>query len=168
MKRSFLVLVLAAFVAGGVFAQERTAAGTKFWLQGEVSIVGGGGRIEYMITDNLSVGFNAYTTMTIIFALGDTGAIAVARYYPWAGIFYAGLGLGFQKHRNGEPLTTGFGIVPEIGWKMDVGSPGGFYINPLVQIPITIGKITSSYSGEDLGSETILGIRLAIGLGYTF
>ncbi|MCL2609282.1 MAG: hypothetical protein FWD94_05195, partial [Treponema sp.] len=143
-KKGLLVLVLAASVAGGIFAQE--TAGTQWWLSGELSLVGGGLRAEYMVSDKLSLSLNAYWTTLIIF--NELGTNVVARYYPWAGNFYLGLGLGYSWHTSTTTITSeelktvvpqdsalqplgneigllsneGLGIVPEIGWRVDVGA----------------------------------------------
>ncbi|MDR2516050.1 MAG: hypothetical protein LBC88_01565 [Spirochaetaceae bacterium] len=161
-KKVVLLLVLAAVAAGGVFAQEKTANVKRNWVSGEVSLIGAGLRYEFMINEKLSVGVNAYWS-SLFFIFNELGANAVARFYPWGKKFHAGLGLGYDIH-TGVTARAGLGIVPEVGWKIDVGNPGGFFINPLVQLPITLGK--DDYWGAGFGIG--IGFRAAIGLGWAF
>ncbi|MDR0409197.1 MAG: hypothetical protein LBH18_02205 [Spirochaetaceae bacterium] len=188
-KKGLLVLVLASVIAGGVFAQEnenekaKTADVNKLWLSGELSLVGVGIRGEYMLTPNISAGLNVYFT-SMFFLFNDIGLNAVGRFYPWGKTFYAGLGLGLSIHtgvedfvKDGKKLgsgtqsitRTGFGIVPEIGWKIDSGKPGGFFMNPYIQFPITLGTTEVNIGGwgdmkGDFGLST--GFRVALGLGW--
>jgi hypothetical protein len=180
-KKGLLVLVLACVLEGSVFAQEKTTDVDKFWLSGEVSLVGVGARAEYMLTPKFSVGLNAYWT-SLIFIFNDIGVNAVGRFYPWGKIFYAGLGLGFAIHtgiedfkkdgekydNDGDTLIsrTGFGVVPEIGWKIDLGKPGEFFLNPHAQFPITLG--TQEAWGETGDFGVSVGFRAALGLGWAF
>jgi len=170
IRKGLLVLALATLVAGGVFAQDDSAK-TKLWLSGELSVLGAGLRGEYMLSDNLSISLNAYWTTLILFS--DVGAAVVARFYPWAGNFYAGLGAGYGVHLglsgSNEDLysteTSGFSVLPEIGWRIDVGARGGFFLNPLVQVPLILGnKVVYDNQGFGFG----VGFRAALGLGYTF
>jgi hypothetical protein len=175
-------LVLATVVAGGVFAQEKTANVKRSWLSGEVSLLGAGARYEFMINKNLSVGVNAYWT-SLFFVLNDVGANVVARFYPWGKTFYAGLGLGFGLHTGIEDFVmdgkilgaelisrTGFDIVPELGWKIDVGKPGGFFLNPLVQLALTLGVPETAYWGPVIEGDFGLsvGFRAGLGMGWSF
>jgi hypothetical protein len=175
-----LILLLAAIAAGGIFAQEKTADVKKFWVSGEVSLVGAGARGEYMLTPKISVGLNAYWT-SLFFVFNDIGINAVGRYYPWGKMFYAGLGVGYATHSGDEEVTVdwgwplgevtdkwivvrkGFGIVPEVGWKIDLGNPGGFYLNPQAQLPLIIGK-----RDLDNKSGVSVGFRVACGAGWAF
>jgi hypothetical protein len=183
-KKMVLALLFAALVGGGVFAQEKTANVKRNWVSGEVSIVGAGARYEFMINEKLSVGVNAYWT-SLFFIFNDLGVNAVARYYPWGKMFYAGLGLGLGIHTGVEPFKkdgkdmgdvglitrTGFDIVPEVGWKIDVGQPGGFFLNPLVQAALTLGtpEAVISVSGDTKGDFGLsFGVRPAFGMGWAF
>jgi hypothetical protein len=188
-KKVLFVLVLAAFVAGGVFAQEaqaevqKSANVKKLWVSGEVSLLGAGARLEFMLTPKLSVGLDAYWT-SLFFIFNDIGVNAVARFYPWGKTFYGGLGLGLGIHsgiedfvKDGETYEntlnivtrTGFDIVPELGWKIDVGKPGGFFLNPVLQLPLTLGKsklLVGNNTEGDFGMS--VGFRVAFGLGGAF
>jgi hypothetical protein len=48
-----------------------------------------------------------------------------ARWYPWAGKFFANIGLGISK-RGFETWTLFPAISPGIGWKIDIGKPNGW------------------------------------------
>jgi TolB-like protein len=94
---------------------------------------------------------------------------AFFRLYPWAGAFYLGAGVGYHHSSNyiysdslhysyyyndnifngyykssgGSFYTaykSGISITPEIGWKIDVGEDGGFYLNLGFILPIIIGE----------------------------
>jgi hypothetical protein len=189
-KKIVLVLALVSMIAGGLAAQEKSAAVKKFWLSGEVSLVGAGARGEFMLTPKLSLGLDAYWT-SLFFIFNEIGVNAEARFYPWGKKFYAGLGLGLGIHSGTEAMkgkwkisgmgegegdgslhvvtNTGFDIVPEIGWKIDIGKPGGFFINPLAQLPITIGEKQANYfliAATQFGVS--VGFRAACGFGWAF
>lgn len=181
-KRCLLVLMLAAVAVGGVFAQEETGSEHRLWVSGEISLFGAGIRGEYMLSDNLSIGVNAYFTTLIFF--NEFAFMAVGRYYPWAGNFHAGLGVGFSMQNNigtlehpdgwtstGMIQTVGVGIVPEIGWRIDVGEPGGFFLNPVVQVPITLGSQSGDFifvGNYTIGFGVGVGFRAALGMGWIF
>jgi hypothetical protein len=162
MKKVVFLLVLAALVVGGVFAQEKTANVKRNWISGELSLVGAGLRYEFMINDKLSVGVNTYWT-SLLFIFNDIGANVVGRFYPWGKKFHAGLGLGYGIH-TGLTARVGFDIVPEVGWKIDVGNPGGFFLDPLIQLPLTLGK--EDYWNAGFGMS--IGFRASLGLGWAF
>jgi len=194
MKKVLFVLVLAAVVAGGVFAQEKEV---KNWISGEVSIFGGGIRYEYMLNDKFSVGVNGYAQTLIVW--NDLGINAVARFYPFE-IFFAELGLGFGYHSGVGDITIngpkgsgmfygkdsytytnewigikGFSIVPGLGFKIDFDSPGGFFVQPGVKVPIIIGKkkpIMDWYGDYEkyYTSEVGVGVGFIVycGLGYAW
>jgi hypothetical protein len=156
MKKVFMVLVLALIIAGGVFAQD-----AKNWISGEVSILGAGARYERMLTPKFSLGADVYWT-SLFFFWNDFGANAVGRFYPWAGKFYTELGLGLGVH-TGLTAMTGVDIVPGLGWKIDVGKKGGFFIEPGIQVPITLG-VDQYWGGFGAG----VGVRAYLGLGGAF
>ena len=155
-KRIFLILVLAAIISTGAFAQ-------SFWISGEVSILGGGGHLEVMLFDKLSVNLNGYYNSFFDLFM-DAGVNLAVRFYPAGHIFFAGLGIGFNDHTWWEELwngssaeyqTSGFCIIPEVGWKIDVGQTGKFFIQPGIKVLLTLGD-------NDIG----FGIIPYVGLGY--
>jgi len=180
-KKIILSLVLALVVAGGVFAQGKASAGGKVknWISGEVSLLGAGARYERMLNDKFSIGANAYwSTFFIVWNELEIGASA--RFYPWGNSFFAGLGLGFHihtgvysyKYEGGGSVTwfgsvTGAAITPELGWKIDVGGPGKFFLQPGVKMPITLG-VLESYGNLKGGFRVGFGIVPYFGLGYSF
>jgi hypothetical protein len=128
-----------------------------------------------MLTPKLSAGLNAYLSFNNI------GINVAGRFYPWGRTFYAGLGFGFGVHSGIEPIANipdtewfimrvGFDIVSELGWKIDVGNPGGFFLNPLVQVPLTFGNQVLADMGEDYEGVFgfSVGFRASLGLGWAF
>jgi hypothetical protein len=179
MKKGVIVLVLVLIVASGVFAQSANAVSN--WISGEVSLLGAGVRYERMLTPNWSIGANAYWS-SLFFFWNELGIDVSARYYPWGKIFFAGLGLGFHQHWGtfsfrdtdlyGGSYTwfgviTGAAITPEVGWKIDVGSAGKFFLQPGIKLPITLGSL-KEYNGHGGGFRVGFGITPYFGLGYAF
>jgi hypothetical protein len=191
MKKVFAALVLAMLVAGGVFAQENWG-GKKNFASADLGLIVGGARYERLLTPKISVGADFYWANSfIIFNELDAGVFG--RYYIWKG-FFAELGLGFHTHTgNGEfeyeytwwdgskdtyktegvITTTGFGISPGLGWKFDPGKAGGFFVEPGISVPITIGAqigdpIIGLVSDYDLGAGVSVGFILHVGLGWAF
>jgi hypothetical protein len=186
MKKVLIFMVLAMVIAGGVFAQSVNTVNN--WISGEVSLLGGGVRYERMLMPNLSIGGYGYYNNTFIL-FTDMGVGAFARYYFWKGL-HAELGLGFNyrtgagdgeakyegvtyKYENEWVSTTGFGIIPAVGWKFDVGSPGGFFLYPGIKVPITIGEqqpvLSYGFIDEiDWGVGVGVGFIAYFGMGYAF
>jgi len=179
MKKSVLILALAATVAGGVFAQ-RAAAGeastAKNWVSGELSILGVGARYERVMNPKLTVGANAYFSTLIVFSDIDLGGSV--RYYPWGGKFFVEGALGFHIHNVflllGNVAITGAAITPGVGWKIDVGNKGGFFIQPGIRVPITLGVVklgglAAGYNDAEDGDFTAdWGIVPYFGMGWAF
>jgi hypothetical protein len=181
MKKVFAVLILATLIAGGVFAQ---SGGAKNWVGGQVSLIGAGARYERFLTPNWSVGGAAYWN-SLFFFWNNVGVKAFGRYFPWAGNFFAELGLGFgyrtgwddyEYEVNGVTYdagstlyaTSGFLIEPGVGWKIDVGNPAGFYIEPIVTIPIVLGSQKFDWAGAEGEFKPGVGFIAAFGMGYAF
>jgi hypothetical protein len=61
---------------------------------------------------------------------------AFFRAYPWGKIFFLGIGLGYWNYNFYSYSDNGFTFVPEIGWKIDVGKVGGFYLMPYITFPV--------------------------------
>jgi hypothetical protein len=182
MKKVFAVLILATLIAGGVFAQ---SGGAKNWVGGQVGLLGAGVRYERFLTPNWSVGGAAYWN-SLFFFWNNMGVKAFGRYFPWAGNFFAEMGLGFgyrtgtedyeYKSYDGTTITagdtvyaiSGFLIEPGVGWKIDVGAPAGFYIEPILTLPIVMGSRQFDYSGADGEFKVGIGVIAAFGMGYAF
>jgi hypothetical protein len=175
--KALFFLVFTVTAAGGLFAQADTK---RHWLSVEVSYVGYGARYELMLTPAFSVGANVY--LTSLYPFLELGIIAAGRFYPWGGAFFAELGLGYSAHGDftvsaysgeisdycgtsdysGSAAMHGFGVIPGLGWKIDAGKSGGFFIQPLVQLPVTFG--VNGMNEFDIG----VGLRGAFGLGWAF
>lgn len=159
-KRFFLFLILAIIAAGGLFAQVQDADSHLNWISGEVGLFGAGLRYERMMGDKVSIGGTAVWGNTFFF-FGSVGAMATGRFYPWGGAFYAELGVGFGNTTLSN--VTGVMVAPSIGWKIDVGLPGGFFLNPHIAVPLAIGK---SKFDDTFGVG--FGFRTLFGMGYAF
>ncbi|MDR0475270.1 MAG: hypothetical protein LBH43_16560 [Treponema sp.] len=161
MKKGLIFLVLAVLIAGVVFAQEDRAANVRNnWISGELSLVGVGLRYERMLGPNWSWGVNAYFSTIILYS--DIGIDASVRFYPWGKNFFAGAGLGFHDQFLMQMFAVvGVAITPEVGWKIDVGKEGEFYLQPGVKVPITFG----TFDGEFFTRPGFVGY---LGMGYAF
>ena len=171
MKKVYLFVVLVFIMAGVVFAE---GGGQRNWISGEISLLGVGARYERMLNDNFSIGATAFFN-SFLFFWNSYGIQATARWYPWVSNFYAEIGLGYGFVSTGEYDANGLMITPTIGWRIDVGRPGGFYINPMIAVPITVGsRRYHDYTlvGDEWRRESQFGtgmnIRPAIGFGFAF
>jgi hypothetical protein len=176
MKRFILVLVLAAFVAGGVFAQEK-----KNFVGGTVGLLDFGAHYERMLTPKFSVGGEVYWNSFFIF-WNTIGFKAFGRMYPWDKKFFVDVGVGFGIYTgdqdydegiiHGSWLATinGFLIEPRAGWKIDFNAPGGFYLEPAISVPIVLGSRSFALDFSDSDKDFGVGInaRIRLGLGYAF
>ncbi|MCL2480909.1 MAG: hypothetical protein FWF38_04270 [Spirochaetaceae bacterium] len=182
MKKFIFFLIIATVVVGGAFAQ---ADSQQNWVSGEFNFFGVGARYEYMISSNLSVGVHAYVNTLIVW--NNWGISGFGRYYPWGNTFFAEIALGYgynsgikdysftyagQKYSGNDWVgTTGFLVSPGLGWKIDVGEKGGFFLQPGIKVPVIVGKKkpiidwTFSYDGE---FGTSVGFFPYLGMGYTF
>jgi hypothetical protein len=167
-KRVLLVLVLAAVVAGGVFAKEEPLGGKKNFLSAVVGLIGGGARYERMFGRKLGIGMVRYYSTLFVFNEMEMGLFG--RFYPWEGKFFAEMGLGYHVHTaiSGSDFetTTGVAVSPGLGWKFDPGN-NGFFVEPAVNIPIIIGTQTATGSVErEVG--VAVGVLVYVGLGWAF
>ena len=188
-KRFVLVLVLMALVAGGVFANWPSTAtwgGKKNFISGTLNLLGGGVSYERLLARKFGLGLNVYYS-TFFIVISEFEAGLFGRFYIWNGL-YTDLGLGFHQHwgkvaGSGSGLgflgiaawdiITGFGITPGLGFKFDPGKPGGFFVEPGIKVPITIGK--SIYGDYDPWTDTYstktkvgVGVVAYVGLGWAF
>ena len=169
--RIFFLLVLMAAVLRGVSAEE--PPGPLHWLSAEVSLIGNGFRYERQLSSRLSVGGTAF--YHIFFLIWTSmGITASVRFYPWAGAFYAEVGLGCgvvfgtDYGPAGSEVYSAYGVMitPALGWRVDLGKPGGFYINPLVALPVVLGDKERWYGETGFGVG--VNCRPAFGIGYAF
>jgi len=181
-KKFVLVLIFAAIVAGGVFADwpaTATWGGTKNHISGTAGLLEGGAAYERFLTDKWSIGADIYFAWSFFFwthiEVGGFG-----RYYIWNGLF-AEMGLGFHRYSAGvlfgTSTITGVAISPGIGFKFDPGKPGGFFVEPGIKFPITLGARKQSvwvgnwlvgYYEEKSVFAAGFGIIAYVGLGYAF
>jgi len=180
MKRGLVFPVLIALIAGAASAQGNVKKEDliKNWISAEVSIIGGGVRYERMVNEKLSIGGNVYYN-NFVFFWNEMEAGGSIRLYPFNSGFFAGCGVGFHWH-SGLGLSTetgiagksiiGVAISPETGWKIDIGKPGGFFIQPGVKIPITIGINTINYDLKPTTKKFGVGFGIVpyIGGGLAF
>ena len=178
LARPLVCIVLMLVCTGFALAQEQTEEDgettsvaqekeVKNWISGEVSILGGGARYERMLTEKMSIGANAYWTTLILFTDLEVGASF--RYYVWRQILFVGGGLGFHMYRGTYidwfAYVTGVALTPEIGFRIDVGDTGGFFLQPGLKIPITFGAVSL-----DTGNRFRVGVGVVpyLGLGGAF
>ena len=183
-KIGFIFFVLVLVCIGGLFAEDRAANIKNNWISGELSLLGVGARYERMLNSNLSVGANVYWS-SFFFLYNELGLDASVRFYPWGKTFFAGIALGFHTHtgisNTGETdaygnefvesiLINGVAITPELGWKIDVGKEGGFYLQPGIKVPITLGEKTGFILATD--DEGAFGVGVGFvpyfGMGFAF
>ena len=201
MKKLVVFCVFAALIAGSAFGfiGEVDFNNTRHSAQGEISLLGGGLRYEATLNPNFSlVGFFYYNNLFLF--LGNFSVGVGARYFPTSGIFESGmffveLGIGYSFNAgtgtythsyidwDGEPRTDtyydtwmetrGVGIIPAAGWKIDVGQEGGFYLQPGLRLPLTIGNKRPRWGGwygtPDRGRFGVgFHVVAYLGMGYAF
>ena len=144
------------------------------WIAGELSAVAIGVKYERMLSPKTSLGANFYWSPLggfVPFTRGDVASdfegggfvIDVSfRVYPWGKTFFFGLSLGFcyspyttftygydlygHETRENQPRDMyGLAVTPEIGWKIDVGKAGGFYLRTGFAFPIIFGNDTGLF-----------------------
>jgi hypothetical protein len=157
MKRFVFMMILAAVVAGGVWAQ----SGAKNAISGDISLIGAGLSYERVLTPKFSIGGTAFYHNFFIF-FTSLGVNVTGRFYPWARTFYAGLNLGFGSNFT----LNGVMITPAVGWKIDVGKGGAFFINPELSLPIVLGVQENELGESGFGNLAIP--RVSFGIGYAF
>ena len=182
-KKGFLVLVLASFLAGGVFAQ----SGKKNFVGASFGLVEGGLHYERMLSPTLSIGIDAYWN-SFFFFWNTIGIKASGRLYPNPSKgFFLGLGLGYGSYSGTQDIEykytdsltfkgpalvfiDGFLIEPEIGYKIDIGKPGGFYLEPILGLPLVLGtqEALITWGNADLDFGIGLNPHIHLGIGYAF
>jgi hypothetical protein len=185
MKKFVFMMVLAAIVAGGLFAQEKP----KNWVYGQVGLINAGLGYERFLFPSLSIGGEAYFNSFFIL-WNSLAAEAYAKFYPFKGkVFYVKLGLGYgtltgtedvdQTYSDGSHYsgltaysTKGFLLDPALGWKIDVGQPGKFFIEPKAGLAIVMGKQEFAFDwwGDPPESKFKVGFNpvVSFAMGYAF
>jgi len=176
-KKLVLVLLLAAIVAGGLWAQEK-APNTIMFLGSMLSY-------ERALSPNWGIGaefaVDFFGKPTLYYdgkesdydgyvAILPLSVDAFARYYPWAGKFFTQLGLGIQMATIGDnfpPTNTldgfGFHAKVQVGWQLALGSSNWVFEAKLGPA-ISVGGV--SKDGEQLDKTTFLMFSFPIQLGF--
>ena len=165
-----------------VYNSTETINSINNWISGELLIWFPGISIRYerMIDNKISIGFNIYWSFVPRFddfafkeiQENDFRTEASFRYYPWGKMFFFGMLIGFNcaieqqsyrdehgnHHLNIEEPIYQLVIGPELGWRIDIGNVGGFYIQPGIKLPFVI----PSSSGLTIGGA------IYFGMGYAF
>jgi hypothetical protein len=108
----------------------------------------------------------------------NIGVKAFGRFYPFQGLFVE-LGARFGYRTGTEDYTyngvthgdvvyanSGFLLEPGVGWKFDLGRPGGFYIEPNLSVPIVMGSKKYDFTGAEGEFKAGVGFIAAFGMGY--
>jgi hypothetical protein len=133
---------------------------------------------------NVSVGANAYAgklgATVHEYEMITQGLDVFARYYPFGKSFFAGIGFGWaEQYGTLETNIWGLTVVPELGWKIDIGEEGKFFIQPGLKVPVIspfdgqILKVNSKGVVEgykDVSDGNYIGwiIYPYFGIGYAF
>ncbi|MCL2269916.1 MAG: hypothetical protein FWC24_01100 [Treponema sp.] len=126
----------------------KTAKIRNNWISGEINMVGGGLSYERMLHSKWALGANFYYQY-FGFVYNDLGIDVHARLYPSGRVFYLSVGIGYHGYESeyyydsygGYTSTYDyvFAINPGLGWKIDVGKPGGFFMDIGFKVPQLIG-----------------------------
>jgi len=153
MKRFIFFIVLLLVITAGIFTQEKADDAKNNWISGELGFIYLGVRYERMLGPKLSLGLTAYIS-ALLFYFNERGVDAVLRFYPLGKTFFIGIGMGY--HITAMPITDEYGvpwsaigpsITPELGWRIDFGKPGGFYIQPGIKLPLTFELTDKRFYG---------------------
>ena len=173
-----LFFLIITFAHGQVEQPVKTAVVKNNWISGELInfyiLFGAGARYERMLSPMFSLGSNFY--LHYLFTIGfESGIDASFRYYPWKKYFFIGTALGFGtwtvKPDYGTERGYGLGmkVTPEIGWKIDVGKAGGFFLSPGIKWPFTFGnRIDVSYEKTNFRLIKFFYPLINFGIGYAF
>jgi len=194
MKIYKLIAVFMTVFAVTAFAKQKpavsedeTSSFIENWVSGEISIFGVGVRYEWMLEPSFSVGAEAYLN-SLFFLWNDWGVIGFIRSYPSSPSFFLELGAGYNYHTgfgkykykdtdgSNKTLsdwieTSGFVISPGMGFKIDMRKPGGFFVQPGIKLPITLGTqepVVSGWNDRDSKFGVSVGFIIYCGLGYAF
>ncbi|MDR2517231.1 MAG: hypothetical protein LBC88_07615 [Spirochaetaceae bacterium] len=167
-KKLFFVMMIAALSTGGVFAEEAPpveASRAKNTAAVTVGLIGVEASYERSLTRNFSV--LADVSYSNVFFVGDSYTAAIrGRWYPWGKTFFLDLGLGYGNTVgllgstaefvlliltlglvrpdaiNDALRVQGLLVAPSMGWKIDVGKPGGFVIPVVLGLDVVVGGRT--------------------------
>ena len=158
------------------------------WILGELLLfpLGVGASYERMLNSKISLGTNVFWGTVSFMPTGwnqanGFGVDAFFHFYPLGKAFFLGVALGFHyvsvKYESDihpeldikNYAYYGFAITPELGWKIDVGQPGGLFLQIAGGMPFLFGKCTDPEEG--LTSSALVGVGtrwVYFGMGYAF
>jgi len=135
----------------------KSANSRNNWMSFNYALLGLGARYERMLGPKVSLGANVFVGMDFLEEVYLDGN-AFFRFYPKSKSFFLGAGFGYYWNFD-HNYENGFTIIPEIGWKIDVGKVGGFYIMPCISVPLNFGYTEISIFPYRVGY---------FGLGFAF
>jgi len=127
------------------------------WISLGLGGLGPNLKYERMLVGYFSIGVDVYASwIGIVFpdeiqdkyriGILDIGANAGGRFYPFRKAFYIGFSIGakflewetYDSENEKRVIYSpfGFAVTPELGWRVDFGYPGGFYMDFGVKVPI--------------------------------
>ncbi|MCL2792577.1 MAG: hypothetical protein FWD87_05730 [Spirochaetaceae bacterium] len=168
MKKVLFLLIILTVVAGGAFAQQH-------YVSGDLILLGLGARYEFQLTPSFSVGALTYVSGGLFST--SYGVYGTGYFYPWGrDPFYVALHAGFRTRTffpdtSWETNFSGFMLAPEVGWRIDAGNPGGFFVRPGIRIPLHfVGaqEVTTDAGGTEKVNAVVPGFVLFVSLGMMF
>ena len=154
--------------------------------------IGIGVSYERMLGSKISIGTDVHVNFDFFdfFGFYDShigiGYVidAFFRFYPQGKAFFMGVALGYFGYRRDDRDDLYGGgyyefhyecdamtITPEIGWKIDVGKEGGFYLQPGLRLGVMVGEDRSNYyRSSESGKDQYIAMagKLYFGMGYAF
>jgi hypothetical protein len=178
MKKKIFLFFCGFIVCATILNAQSTQ---RHWISASPGLRAGGSsffgpaaelRYELMLNPSFSIG--AYVYYEFSFGIGITG-----RWYPFSKSFFLELGAGYNKlyfnniyfdHDTGRWVKriedlNGIDIIPGLGWRIDVGKPGGFYITPSVKFPVIFRWYKNPHTPDPLVGYILIGY---FGFGYAF
>ncbi|MDR2964531.1 MAG: hypothetical protein LBU88_02020 [Treponema sp.] len=115
--------------------EPKSADARNNWLSIEGGAVGANIRYERMLSPRTSIGVNYFNGFDLFTESYITGVDAMYNFYPFGKTFFIGAGLGpyfapiYSEYGNTViDHRPGLALFQEIGWKIDIGRAGGFFI----------------------------------------
>ena len=150
MKKVFLAFLLIFLFTFSVKGEEsrnsflHVGMNTFFYMLAGFNI-----GYEHSLNNNISISIDAGT----FFGTYPYAATTV-RWYPWANIFFVGLGPGAWLYPNPT-----FFISPTIGWKILLGQQGRWFVMPNLAGHVRIPPFGSFYNSI---------VRLTLSVGFNW
>jgi len=190
MKRFFFILVIAIMIPSGLFGQVNEK---KHCISTELSFAGGSVRYDYLLSQNISIGANAYINVFVLDFGGvfgfpmDLGISFIGCFYPTnskfgkrnilARNFFFELGIGYGSNlplysnriTDNERETKGLSIIPGFGWKFTTIQPrfgsAHFFFTPGIKFPIILGNQNVPVGRDSASGFISYEDKFGIGLG---